>query len=275
LNELPDVNRQLVELIAKATEPAPEARFATAADLEDALSSNLARHFPTFKASTLARIVNSLVAETPTPSEPDREGLSLMSLTGTATFLARPSTLSSMGTGRAEGAEAPAAGTREVARGAPSPRRKWVAAAALAVVAAGIGVGLTLRARVTEKMAAAPAPVAVAPAIPPVPAVATPGSAPPTPIPTPAPSPPSRPKHPRPAPRSDLPVETGFLTVYSESWGRVIVDGKKFADTTPLYRRPLAVGSHRVTVFHPETNAHAPVQTVSIKAGEARSLVFR
>jgi hypothetical protein len=60
---------------------------------------------------------------------------------------------------------------------------------------------------------------------------------------------------------------TGFLSVESDPWGAVYVDGKRIADQTPAYRVVLQAGRHRVSVRNPE-RGHSPVRSVEVRAGE-------
>jgi hypothetical protein len=67
----------------------------------------------------------------------------------------------------------------------------------------------------------------------------------------------------------------GFLTVYSEPWGVAYVDGRRFADTTPFFRAPVAAGSHRVTVVSPDRKTPAPAQTAMVSVNQTRTLIFK
>jgi hypothetical protein len=66
----------------------------------------------------------------------------------------------------------------------------------------------------------------------------------------------------------------GYLTVHAEPWGALLVDGRPFANQTPVYRAPIAAGHHRVAVVNPETHRHSPEQTINVEAGSTRVVGF-
>jgi len=66
----------------------------------------------------------------------------------------------------------------------------------------------------------------------------------------------------------------GYLTVNSYPWGAVYVDGQRVASSTPMYRRPLAAGRHRVSVYNPDRKASSPTRTVVVRPGETTTAGF-
>jgi serine/threonine protein kinase len=278
------VGQDLVEIMARATASRREDRYASVAELEHALSLHLAHRYPSFTTAALAKQVTSHAAERSlAASEADH---SLVSITGTATFLSAAPNFPDV---VATAAESPAArGTFRVDRNAPSRSRMRIVLAACALIAVGgVIAWRTLAGRPHEVVSAPPPVVATAP--PPI-ATASPPEAPQPPTPSSAPAPtvrsasakPARPtKHPRHevAARTEPPAagetQMGFLTVYSEPWGIAYVDGRRFADTTPFFRAPLAAGNHRVTVFSPDRKAQSPAQSAIIHANENKTLIFK
>jgi hypothetical protein len=66
----------------------------------------------------------------------------------------------------------------------------------------------------------------------------------------------------------------GYLTVHAEPWGSVLVDGRRFADQTPVYRAPIASGVHQITVFNPESRKSSPPRSITIKPGQTQVVGF-
>jgi hypothetical protein len=69
-------------------------------------------------------------------------------------------------------------------------------------------------------------------------------------------------------------TEMGYLTINIEPWGVVYVDGRRFADSPPVYRAPIGVGPHRVKVYSTERKAFSPERKVDVHAGENRVVGF-
>jgi serine/threonine-protein kinase len=65
-------------------------------------------------------------------------------------------------------------------------------------------------------------------------------------------------------------VGTGTVTITSLPWARVAIDGRYVGDT-PLKRKKLPVGKHKVRLANPETGQSA-TRTVEIEAGEHSTL---
>jgi hypothetical protein len=59
----------------------------------------------------------------------------------------------------------------------------------------------------------------------------------------------------------------GYVTVHSEPWGALFVDGHPFADQTPVYRAPIPSGRHRLTVYNPARKAYSRPREVTIRPG--------
>ena len=269
-----DVTRELVDVIARAAAPRADARFASAAALEHALSVPFSRIVPPFVPSLLGRVVAAMVDP---PSTAAAAGPTLVSMTRIGPGSARTPT---------QATEPMPRGTRRVAPRS-NARRNAVLAAVVAVLALG-GVGAWLKLRPeTARSAGAPAPAPAPPTV--APAAPTPVVAPDVPPPVevttvePAPSPPAadRPARRRkpaaaaaaaPAP---APVgEPGFVTVNAYPWGAVFVDGKRVAETTPVYRLALPPGVHRIHVYNPDRKARSPTRTVDVRAGKATTVGF-
>lgn len=258
---------ELAAILMRATDPRKEARYATAAELEKALSLHLGRRHPEFSSSLLAERVTACAAQE--PNAVASQAVSLTSLTGTATFLS-PAPVEPT-------PEVARAGTERVVpseRGAFAPTRRR----ALAITGAAL-VLATSGWFVLSRRALEPSPIPnTAPIVPiaPKPAAAI---ASPSPEARPAPIAPvsAAPKKRivRAATPPSVGTEMGYLTVDSEPWGIVFVDGRKFAEQTPLYRAPIAVGPHRVTIFHPESKTQSSPRAVTVKRGENHVLGFK
>jgi serine/threonine protein kinase len=283
----PEVSQGLIGIVARATAARPNDRYSCAADLEHALSLHLAHRFPSFTAASLAKLVTGHARER--QLDASAQDVALLSITGTSTFLSDASALPPAD---------PARGTTPIVPGARNKARWW-----MTVVAGVTMVGITfLSTRWTSPRQTTDAPRArgeavtragelEAPAIPASegtvraegPAAhtrAAPATAPQGPTHEQSRSHPHRKPadHPRPGtePRPEsVSAEMGFLTVYSEPWGVAYVDGRRFADTTPFFRAPIAAGSHRVTVASPDRKTPAPAQTTVISANQTRTLIFK
>jgi serine/threonine-protein kinase len=281
--------RALHAIVERLTATRAEDRYSTAREVEETLSLYLARQHPSFTRSQLASIVHAH-AGAPATEKGELVPLSLISLTGTVTELQRP-------VASAASSRPALMGTRKVERprpaAEPGPGHRWrsgrvvagaLAAAASVVFAAWMSrsgphgsepVTATVPAPVPT-IAAAPAPSAVSPHAPTSPQrrdlehgseragprdgraaahrasarlVADPGT------------------------RSRA-VEMGYLTVHAEPWGTVLVDGRRFADQTPVYRAPISAGAHRVAVFNPEIGRSPPPREVTIKTGQVQVVGF-
>jgi serine/threonine-protein kinase len=287
----PAVGPELLTILERATAVAPDRRYTTASELEEALGLHLAHKFPSFRRSVIGQMVarSATVKAAMRPRE-----LTLVSLTQPG---ASPTTQ--------EGTDVPArtwatqrAGRRR--RG----RRRWLLASTLSCAAA-LGLAAWRGGAIT--------PASTPPGTVVVPAAAPAGA--PTAATTPGPSPPPSLTAPAPAakPPADLSQVTtrqssghtrgsarqahnavkrandaisgtlvesakpvlGYLTVNAAPWGAVLVDGKKIAEQTPAYRLPIAVGPHRVTVYNPERRDQAPVRAVDVRAGEVSVVGFK
>jgi hypothetical protein len=116
--------------------------------------------------------------------------------------------------------------------------------------------------------------VPIQPPAPPAPA--------PTPTPAATPTPTSAPAAEPVAPKAHAarkhaaPSEkgTGYLTVSSIPWGAVLVNGKRMADHTPVYKLPIPSGKQRISIFNPDRNAYSPAKQVTVKAGETQVVGF-
>jgi serine/threonine protein kinase len=287
LERAPEVPRDLRDIVARALATERGARWLSAAELERALSAWLARRHPEFTPSLLAEVVRRHVRAQDVrlrPGAATPEG---------ATEIFDMHTLLDDG----EGAGEP---TRTTAPVAPAPERMRTATAAapprswwsrvlqpwpvLGLLTIAMAVALIARTRPVSPGARLAAPDAsVATAGPPIDAgrvAATEVAPAPAPAPVHAPAPTPRREGRTPAPRvapppPAPPAETGYLTVNATPWASVFVDGKRVAAETPAYRLPVAAGKHLVVVEFGGDGERSPPQSVTIDAGQQRTLGFR
>jgi hypothetical protein len=294
-----DVTDALQQILARATATRPEQRYASAAELERELSTELARRHPTFTPSVLAEVVRAHAPE----RRGERRGLgTLRSMTMVETRPWAPvdtePPVAAMASSPA--APGPKAATRTAhTDAAPLAARARIAAVSVLALA---GLGLVawrmhVHAR-TPAMRATPSLVTATPAAeltpPPLPAP------PPSPLPAPPPSPPvaapTPPAYARghacaPTPpaatgerargaahavavrRHPTPVAGALINVNANPWGAVLVDGHQIAPETPLYRHALPAGDHVVMVRFADGKKSAP-QHVHLSPGELRTLGF-
>jgi hypothetical protein len=259
----PEITAELAAIIERATAPRADDRFATAGELEHALAVHLARRFPSVTRASLVDVVRAHMSQRGDSSAQPLASAELASLTRVDT--------------RFYSASTPSGERSEVAAVAASPRRtqpfrgrrsrQRIAALALLGVAASLGGYLWWSAsqRKTSQV------------------IATPQPAPPTPaaLPT-APTPPrSRSvKKPQPvraaaAATKSTAMEMGWLSINSDPWGAVYLDGHKVADDVPVYRLPVLAGHHRVTIVNPQHKNTSPAREVMVEAGQTRTLSIR
>ena len=288
----PNVSQELLMILRRATAPLRDDRYATSAEFEKALSL-LLHHYPSFTASSLAEVVPAHDSQPFTVTE----SAELTSLTGTATFVLPGGLAASRVGGDArQQLPDPPRGTVKVAlrsrkRAEPSRRRR-----AILLSAFGSALALVALTRVPSRNVSA-IPAATTNASPPAPMASNPAGLTPPPAKLPAPKPetlpvppsvPSPPlkniRHVQPTKRAHVsakPVEgattteMGYLTVDSEPWGMVYVDGRRFSELTPVYRAPIVAGSHRVWVFSPDKRKQSAAQTITVRAAETRVLGFK
>jgi serine/threonine-protein kinase len=313
----PAVTPELIAVLARATATRAADRFASAADLEQALSVPFSRIVPPFSPTMLARVVQRHSREYSLEEQMRESRTTLVSMSGTvseAMLPPRPVEVSRI---------AGVLGPKLTRRVTPVHRRRFRlgTVGSIAVLGALAGGAFVWRARQHPHSAfATSTPLAPPPAAPaqiapsraasaqvvpptaeapsastapgPVPAAAA--NAPPAPaIPTSALAThtkhkvrvPAHKPHPARNERSELAraeqpdpattaQATGFLTVSAYPWGAVLVDGKRIASQTPVYRAPVSVGRHVVTVVNPDRNAEAPPRTVDVRPGETTTLGF-
>lgn len=157
----------------------------------------------------------------------------------------------------------------------PAPKRAGMALGAVAICVAAIGGVLAGRELSAQKPVPVPVPV-VTPAPPPAPASAPAPAA--AAAPAPAPAPPAQPvppvEQPEPAPSPSAPSKRkvasvqgdGFLTLRTNPWCEVTIDGTP-AGTTPLVKYRLAAGPHKVELVNEKVGARAKL-TVSISPND-------
>jgi serine/threonine protein kinase len=276
----PEMSGELLGIIERATRQRPAERFASAAELDRALSVFLARHYPDFTASALADLVRGLApAKSSGPASEQENSMTLFSMTRSE----NDRTLVDPAIGEKIMSvfdRDPTPSPRQTQTNLPSPPRRTGRVAALGVVVAigALALGLALRSGSREPVVAAaplPSPPPAAASIPTPSTPAPEAPAPPSPaaaVPAPAAAailaPAGPAKHARPRP----PV--GYLSVNSVPWGAVFVDGKKVASETPVYRLPVSIGKHRVTIFDNKRGVTAPPQDLVVEAGQTRVVGF-
>jgi serine/threonine-protein kinase len=269
LRDRADIPNELVSILGRATAARPEARFASATEVEEQLSLHLARHYPAFTVPSLASTIQRYAerASSATETGPTlesviftskEEALSNLLQSPPAQEMARPRTQRVPDSPRRVG------------------RRMLLIAAALVLAAAGVIAWPMLHAtrstRIAASQDAATAPPS-APEVAPEPQkIAAPKLA-------DAPrrttsSPPHNVKK-RPAKSEEDDGRAAFLTVFAEPWGAVWVDGKQVAMQTPLYKLPVAAGRHRIHVSNADLHKSSEVKVVDLAAGEAKAVGFR
>jgi hypothetical protein len=264
---------------------APEERYASALELEQALAFQLARHYPSFTPEALAQVVRARSgaapvedAATTTPAHPDAQPLA--SLTQRGVMVTQFSRVSS------QSERAPRPGTKAVEHGHTRIRRlRWLAGVAVVAVVGAFALVPILRAARPTPAVAPPAPASspppaenklavpvVAPA--PMPAPATPNAM--------RENAPARAKkthtlsaHATPAhPPEPGHAAVGYLSVDSTPWGQVFVDGHRIASETPIYRVAIPAGPHRVSVLDPSTKHFSAEKRIVIVPGQNGVLGF-
>jgi len=305
LHDRPEASPDLADALRRMTAPRPSDRFLSAGEVERVLALELARRYPAFTPSSLARVVRAHAGRPPDPSATASLG-TFTSLTTNISddpdsAITSPDPVSSPSlapphldppaaprpvTRTAHGGLPPTV-TRTAHGGTPSRRTRRIAATlAFTGLAAGAGV-LWQTAR--EPAAALPIDAAHhAAAVPPPPA---PTDASPSTATAPSPSAPTdatpsdaTPSAPEPDRRR--PVRShrsapatrekrAYITVNSAPWGAVYVDGKKVSSDTPLYRHPVTAGRHVVKVFFPDRGSYSAPRQVDLPPGAVETLGFR
>jgi hypothetical protein len=260
-------DESLQRLIRRAIATRPAERFLSAAEFEAALVLELNRRDPGFTPARLASCVRAHHEARPQEAT-DAMEKTLSSLTGGTVY-----SVVSTAKRRTE----------------PTPKRRplrgWVVAAVLAVLLTGTIGATSLFRRQTMEVAplASTAMTSIVPQRPATPSALSLPALPPAAREAPprsavreAPSPPPS-REPAAHARSRAPTKRGkgYLTVNSKPWGVLFVDGKKVADETPVYRLPLAEGTHRVAIFYPDRGAYSAGQSVTLHAGETRIVGFK
>jgi len=257
----PEASADLDQAIRRMTASRPADRFLSAAEVEQTLALELARRYPSFTPSSLARIVRSHA------SGPADEAPSIGTLTSLTTAVRTDDPITIP--------DSPAAldptpllvptATRTARASRRMRTGTWLAAgialtAVAAVVFAAIwwtsdGPARAGRADATPLAALAPAP--------PPTVDAAPASA------EPAPRPAARSR------RTPAREKRAYITVNSIPWGAVYVDGKKVSDDTPLYRHALSAGRHEVKVFFPDRGTYSAPRRIDLSPGAVETLGFR
>jgi serine/threonine-protein kinase len=262
---------ELASLIERATAARRDDRFATAGELERALSSLHARRFPQFTPAQLGELVQTSRSQPAADPTPEVE---LVSLTGTATFLT-PMVIEQAGAASA------VRGTRKVrGRKRRALRGWWIGLGLAGMGAIFVGARLELGKRLPPARSS-PAPPASIPAPPGAAELSAPPPIAPAPVAPPAlvtaKTPAKSRVRARPSARPSQAPESsamGYITINIEPWGAVYIDGRKFADSPPVYRAPISAGVHRVKVYSAERKAYSPEHVVTIPQNETRVVGF-
>lgn len=279
-----DVSPELQTLLSRMLAVDPGDRPMSAAAVEIALATELARRHPGFTPARLGALVARAI-------EGDRGDPS-------PAIASLPTLVSMFDEGSAARSSVPTSAPRtRTLLDTPSARRRsrrsWTRWLAIAVLIGGTGGaiawglrgspstghtphGLTMLADATPVDAPPGAGPLDAPA-PVVDAVPPPDAAPRRRDPAPAPAPARRPRKTEVGTiKPVLAAEgEGRLTVTSEPWGAVYVDGKRVAAETPAYQIRVLAGVHQVKVFYPDTGRYSASRTVTVRAGEPVAIGFR
>jgi serine/threonine protein kinase len=282
-----DVPPELALVLERALAARPQDRYGSIRDFKRALARMLAQRYPEFDRESFAAIVRQ-VSHQASALDPE-ESSSLVSLTGTATFLSPAgASLRSSSIEGGGGSIASPHGT-ERAKG-KRPTRRWrafgwaIAAGIVALATISLrGLLTPSTPRVAEPPVARAAPPPLAPPValpsPPILTAAPPPPAIPPPRAKTEPARGSRHAHvegkrpPAPTPASAA-VELGRLTVNAEPWGAVFVDGRRFADQTPVYNAPIPAGTHTVSIFSPVLKRFSPQRKLVVEPRKSYDVGF-
>jgi serine/threonine protein kinase len=275
-----EVTPGIAAVLSRATATRPEKRYASASEMEQALGS-LTRMAPLFSPSMLGQLVREIAGAPRVPHEDSETKTTLVSIaslgsasTGSASQNGSvPQTNAS--TSHPQGPKR----TKRVERRSPA-RRLVLTVCGLGLAAAGIAAmwrpmpssrameaALAAKTGPTVTTAAQPS---IVPAADDVARVA----------PQVKEDVPRRTLVPRVPPKAKKSVvssgllENGFVTVNAYPWGAVFIDGKRAADQTPIYRLPVASGTHRIHVTNPERHVSSPDQIVDVRPGQTAKVGF-
>jgi hypothetical protein len=282
---VPDVPVDLVAVVARSLAFDRGARWLSAAELERALSTWLARRHPEFTPWVLADLVRRhprACDATPRPATQTPEGATIAFDMHTLLELdgAEPRSDAAVAAAAPERApDRPRTATAAAPKGSWWWRalRPWPLVGLVALVAAAGAVFAADRGRSSAQGAEL---AATGLAI--VDAGVKATSAPPAPVHAAEPSPPTvaaegprRRARRRATPPVAEPAAVGYLTVSSVPWGSVLVDGKRVADETPAYRVAVPAGRHLVVVRFGDSGERSAPQSVVVDPGQHRTLGFR
>jgi serine/threonine protein kinase len=272
LRERPDASPELADVVRRMTATRPSDRFLSAGEVERVLALELARRYPEFTPSSLARVVRAHAGR-PSDSAPASNLGTFTSLTTRIgddpdAAITRPDPVSppDPGPSHLDLPASPPPVTQTAQGGGELRRARWIAAALLAALLASGAVAFWLTSRETETTAPIDAAQQAATVPPPPP---TNDASPP--LPEPNRRRPVRSRRPPTAVRE----KRAYITVNSVPWGAVYVDGKKVSSDTPLYRHPVTAGRHEVKVFFPDRGSYSVPRNVDLAPGAVKTLGFR
>ena len=256
------VPADVAAIVEHATLQRKQDRFLSAAVLERAIASQLARRAPDFTPSMLGELVRARAQAAPADAAlPTLATIASMGHSGSAAVLSRNANSSSA-----------LVGTEKHDPRYHRPRKPLLIGALAVMLLGGLFAA--------RSMHRVPAPANVAPAAPPVSAAPAPTSIATSEMKVVLPGESDAPRAEPRRSRGKPPVKSklsasGFLTVSSVPWGAVYLNGKRIAEQTPAYKLEVPPGKYEVMIYSPVRKTYSPPQRVVIAPGSARVLGFQ
>jgi len=264
VSERSDLSQELRTLLDRMMAVDPRDRPMSAAAVETALATELARRHPGFTPGVLGALVSrALEGERIEPSAPEAHTTLISMLRDSGGAIADA------------GSSHDPHRTRTLVERA-AVRRSWRWPLVIATVLGVAGVAVAWRAAESVRrpggVALTDGGVAAIVELAPLDAALAPDAASPTATASDVPSGHRRPST-KPPPRREA-TGSGRVTVTSEPWGAVYIDGKRVAAETPAYQLSVAAGVHQVKVFYPDTGTYSPTRTITVQAGAPLAIGF-
>ena len=287
----PEVPPELDAVVMRALARDRDGRYATAGEMERALSQYLLHGVTSLESRDVGAYLRALFAgewdrHEPEPSEVGSgvQDLSFVSIGGTVPSGADPKAPTYVLPEAAQAAPTVAGRRRAVTATAPRSARpkRWRRAGGILVLSLGALVTAWVGGRALYRRSAAPAAPSVSatlsPRPPPTAAVPAPAVLPPSPSSPPDPAvppgtdpaaPPARAR--RPSATAQVPAkssarERGVLRVKIKPWGTVYLNGRLLGEASPELKQELPPGQYRVAVKHLES--WASEVSVRVRAGQ-------
>ncbi|MFO0599716.1 MAG: serine/threonine-protein kinase [Myxococcaceae bacterium] len=239
----PDLPRDFIDVIERAMAVDPDARFATARDLRNALPDAPSQD------EALGTLVREVCGAALVDLDRKTEHVTRSHGTAAVTRDVRPPARPELATPR------PPEGEASVSLAALRPSRgPWILGL-LGLVAGIVALVVSTQPAASENAARD---AGVAEVTPPTPPVVT---APPQPAAIEDAGKPSK---------TEEPARPAYVSIDATPWGQVTVDGKKRGDT-PVLELRLSAGEHQLKVVNPETGKSA-TQKLVLKSGETRAV---